>query len=84
VHASPTDLLPSPINTHIHTYTHARTTVPGAIYLLYLQKGDAAKPVRDAVKITGGKGGFDATMTQNSYFGSSVAYLGDGALINTC
>lgn len=59
-------------------YIHLNT---GAVYLLYLQGGDAAQPVRDAVKITGGKCGFDATMTQNSYFGSSVAYLGDGACL---
>jgi len=48
----------------------------GAVYLLYMQR-DANTPVASFVKITGGKGGFDATMAQNSYFGSSVAYLGD-------
>ncbi|TFJ84058.1 hypothetical protein NSK_004532 [Nannochloropsis salina CCMP1776] len=48
----------------------------GAIYLLYMQRVQAS-PVASSVKITGGKGGFDATLAQNSYFGSSVAYLGD-------
>lgn len=48
----------------------------GAIYLLYMQRVQAS-PVASSVKITGSKGGFDATLAQNSYFGSSVAYLGD-------
>lgn len=70
------------LNPIFDSQTHVSVD-PGAIYLLYLQRGDAIKPVRDAIKITGGKGGFDATMTQNSYFGSSVAYLGDGTCVRT-
>ncbi|KAM3570220.1 hypothetical protein VYU27_007700 [Nannochloropsis oceanica] len=48
----------------------------GAVYLLYMQR-NATTPVASFVKITGGMGGFDATLAQNSYFGSSVAFLGD-------
>jgi hypothetical protein len=51
----------------------------GAVYLLYM-KADVNQPVAYSVKITSGRAGFNATLAQNSYFGSSICMLSDREL----
>jgi hypothetical protein len=49
----------------------------GAVYMLFMSR-DTVTPVLNSVKITTGRGGFDGTLGQNSYFGSALGMLHDG------
>jgi hypothetical protein len=56
--------------------------------MLFMSR-DTVTPVRNSVKITTGRGGFDAPLGQNSYFGSALGMLHDGrcsvwALVHEC
>jgi hypothetical protein len=56
--------------------TDSTSKVTGAIYILFLQRS-WSQPVSSSVKISGGLGGFSASLAAGDNFGYSIASISD-------